>query len=81
MDGLVEGRIVHYVLEHPTNGVEYCAAIVSLVLIDSKTKNPTDEGYVHLHFLNVFGSPVLVEKAVPYSADAKPRTWHWIPKV
>ena len=84
MDGLTEGRIVHYVL---TNGAhrpaivvnarrdvngpaELAAGYVNLIVLLDGPEDPAREMIVHGH-LGWAGY-------VSYSETPAPRTWHWI---
>lgn len=78
MDGLTEGRIVHYVLE---NGEHRPAIVVKVwdkvsgvsnlqVFTDSSNDEP-----VTGHAGNI-----MWKTSVPYAEAPRPSTWHWIEK-
>lgn len=78
MDGLTEGRIVHFVMP---NGDHRPAIIV-------RVWNKAT-GYVNLQVFtdgsNDFpfvtdGQSVQWETSIEFSEEPKPRTWHWIEK-
>lgn len=78
MDGLTEGRIVHFV----TAAGEHRPAIVVRVWRDLQERYP---GYSNLQVFTDgsndgdWGRPNVVwETSVAYSEEPKPRTWHWI---
>jgi hypothetical protein len=86
MDGLTEGRIVHYVLpDGPSKGQHRPAVVVRVWREVSGC-----EGYVNLR-LFMDGQNDMEYKtrdhtkyehltSVCFSADARPGTWHWIEK-
>lgn len=88
MEGLTEGRTVHYVLPDGPNAGEHRPAIVVKVwrLEDAAgTKHPPDNGYSNLVvFVDgtndgvQFGGCILWATSVVYSEEPIPRTWHWI---
>lgn len=76
MDGLTEGRIVHFVL---ATGEHRPAIVVRNWNIESKP------GYVNLLVFadgsndGEWGKPNVVwETSVDYSEEPQVRTWHWI---
>lgn len=79
MDGLTEGRIVHYVM---TNGEHRAAIVVKVWSKESGVSNLT----VFTDWTNDMktsdGSPLqsgdMWETSVLYSEEPKPGTWHWI---
>lgn len=78
MDGLTEGRIVHYVLPHGPSRGEHRPAIV--VKVWSK-----DMGTVNLQVFTDgsndgenYAAGVLWQTSIVYSEDKEPDTWHWI---
>jgi hypothetical protein len=78
MDGLTEGRMVHYVLE---NGEHRPAVIVKVwdklsgvVNMQVFTDGINDES-VNGHARNT-----MWKTSVPYSEEPKSSTWHWIEK-
>lgn len=85
MEGLTEGRIVHYVLDAGPHAGEHRAAVVVKVWRKSDGA-PPDNGYSNLMvFLDGMNdSPtgvthsMLWATSVEYSEEPKPRTWHWI---
>jgi hypothetical protein len=78
MEGLTEGRIVHYVLPTGRNKGAHRPAIV---VRDWKQKN----GLVQLQVFTDGSNDDLTENivwrtSVHYDADKLPGTWHWIEK-
>ena len=76
MDGLTEGRMVHFVAG---NGA-HLAAIVTrvwgapgLVNLNVQLPGDGDNGAYD-------SAPVERRTSVRYSADPEPQTWHWIEK-
>jgi hypothetical protein len=75
MDGVIEGRIVHYVLPEGPHEGEHRPAIIVKVWTG---------GYVNLQVFYdgtndgpvVSGQPWVT--SVEHSEDPRPRTWHWI---
>lgn len=79
MDGLIEGRVVHFVLADGPRAGEHRAADVVRV-------EDAVEGRVNLH-VKLDGildsdsgvAPVIRHvRNVPYDAQMRPGTWHWI---
>lgn len=77
MEGVTEGRIVHYVLPDGNHAGEHRPAIIV------KVWNQTG-GYVNLMvFVDGtndyphYSGPVWAT-SIGYSEDKEPRTWHWI---
>lgn len=76
MDGLTEGRIVHYVLPDGPHAGEHRPAIVVkiwsgsyvnlVVFVDGTNDGPQ------------FGGCILWATSIEHSPEPKPRTWHWI---
>lgn len=83
MEGLTEGRIVHYVLADGANKGKVRPAIVVDAWPDAHPKLRED-GYCTLL---VFASSadklgqMFWTGAVTYSDKNEPGTWHWIPRV
>lgn len=86
MEGLTEGRIVHFVLPDGPHAGEHRPAIVVRVWRKGDG-TPPDNGYsnllVFLDGSNDAGAsgearPLLWATSIEYSEDPKPRTWHWI---
>lgn len=85
MEGLTEGRIVHFVFEDPGYGLVHRPAMV--VRVWNK-----DDGYVNLMvFPDGSNDRALARETVPcelpvwitsirYSEEPKALTWHWIEK-
>ena len=78
MDGLTEGRVVHFVTERG----DHRPAMVVKVWRDLQDRYP---GYSNLQVFadgsndGEWGKPNVVwETSVSYSEEPKPRTWHWI---
>lgn len=77
------GRMVHYVA-YGTPGGEFpagvCrAAVITEVGIPLGSTGPDPDGRVGLCVLNPTGQ--FFNRGIPYSADAKPGTWHWPERV
>ena len=76
MDGLTEGRVVHYVAP---NGAHLAAIVTRLwgasgvVNLNVQFPGDGDNGAYD-------SSPVERRTSVVFSADPKPNTWHWIEK-
>lgn len=94
MDGLTEGRIVHYVLNQGRNKGEHRAAIVAKVwrhpdptLVDPEGKPvivTPENGVSNIHIftdaVNDELPGIMMMGSVLFDADGKPGTWHWIEK-
>jgi hypothetical protein len=85
MDGLTEGRIVHYVLLGGDMAGEHRPAIVVKVWRD--IAQYMQEGRINLQVFTDFSndgkdyeSGRYWATSVPYSEEPKPGTWHWIEK-
>lgn len=77
MDGLTEGRMVHYVLQTgPSDGQHRPALVVKVWNKDTGVANLT----VFPDWENdgLFGSGSFWATSVQYSEEPKPGTWHWI---
>lgn len=76
MDGLTEGRMVHYVAG---NGAHLAAVVTRLwgangtVNLNVQLPGDGDNGAYD-------SAPVERRTSVVFSADPKPNTWHWIEK-
>lgn len=72
MEGLITGRIIHYVprpVDQDFSGIHHAAAIVSNVL--------SLQGLVSLHAFTNSGLEVFED--IPYDGGLKlPGTWHWV---
>jgi hypothetical protein len=74
MDGLTEGRMVHFVAE---NGAHLAAVVTRLwnadgvVNLNVQMPGDGDNG-------SYDSAPVIRRTSVRYSADPEPYTWHWI---
>jgi len=86
MEGLTEGRIVHFVLLDGPHAGEHRPAIVVKVWRKGDG-SPPDNGYSNLVvFMDGtndgphFGGCIHWATSVEYSAEPLPRTWHWIEK-
>lgn len=86
MEGLTEGRIVHFVLADGPHAGEHRPAIVVKVWRKGDG-SPPDNGYsnllVFLDGSNDAGPsgearPLLWATSIEYSEEPRPRTWHWI---
>ena len=82
MEGLTEGRIVHFVLPEG----QHRAAIIVRVWRQGDGTPPAN-GYSNLAVFmdgtnDYLGTASCIkwETSVEYSAEPKPRTWHWIEK-
>ena len=88
MDGLIEGRIVHYVMTGGRSQGEHRPAIV--VRNWSNADIPGSDGMVNLQVftdaLNDYpaGVPgstgIMWSTSAHYSENKEPGTWHWIEK-
>jgi hypothetical protein len=85
MEGLTEGRIVHYVLREGRNAGEHRAALV--VRVWRANGNPPENGCANLQVFmdgtndaTPAGTAVWVDwkTSVYYDESGKPGTWHWI---
>lgn len=90
MDGLTEGRIVHYVLNEGRDKSEHRPAIVVRVwrvnTIEGKAI-PPENGCCQLQvFTDSDGKyndelpPVMWKTSVTFDESGTPGTWHWIEK-
>ena len=95
MDGLTEGRIVHYVLESGRSKGEHRPAIVvrnwnqenGLVQLQVFTDGWNDE-FKDTHLVRIGEQDTVVvisqntiwRTSVHYSENKEPGTWHWIEK-
>ena len=87
MEGLIEGRIVHYVLPDGNSEGEHRAAIIVRVF-ESMKESGTVNLLVFTDCTNdvdpkdprtaSYGKGVVWATSVHYSEVPKPRTWHWI---
>jgi hypothetical protein len=88
MDGLTEGRIVHFVLP---SGEHRPAIVVRVwrVTQEDGTRKPPQNGCCQMQVFtdsdaeskyNDCLPPVMWATSVLYSEDPKPYTWHWIEK-
>lgn len=85
MDGLTEGRIVHFVMHEGNSIGQHRPAIVVNAWREISTYQ--NEGRVNLHVFTDFGndgkqyeSGAYWATSVPFSEEPKPYTWHWIEK-
>lgn len=85
MDGLTEGRIVHYVMQEGNSVGQHRPAIV--VNAWKHVSEYEAEGRVNLQVFTDFGndgkqfeSGRYWATSVQYSEEPKPGTWHWIEK-
>lgn len=69
IDGLVEGRMVHFVTSE-REGARHCAAIVAGV-------KDAERGSVNLAVFTPSGQTYSVLE-VEYSEQPRPRSWHWV---
>lgn len=83
MDGLTEGRMVHFVMGDDSN---HPNSHRPAVVVNAWGGNPP-EGRVNLQVFTDFGNDGKAYESgthwatsVPYSEDPKPYTWHWIEK-
>lgn len=85
MDGLTEGRIVHFVMN---DGDHRCAIVVKVWSQASGVSNLTVftdhsndvEGNESQSLNDAISSGILWRTSVEYSEVPKPNTWHWIEK-
>jgi hypothetical protein len=89
MEGLIEGRIVHYVLPNGNSKGEHRPAIIVKVwptmkesgtvnmLVFTDCNNDVDSRDPQSAS---YGSGVAWATSVHYSEEKEPRTWHWIEK-
>lgn len=87
MDGLIEGRIVHFVLPDGNSKGDHRPAIIVRVF-ESMRESGTVNLLVFTDCLNdvdprdpqtaSYGSGTLWATSVHYSEDKDLRTWHWI---
>lgn len=84
MDGLTEGRIVHYVM-HDGNSIGQHRPAIIVNAWKGVYESP--EWRVNLQVFMDFGndgkeyeSGRYWATSVPYSEEPKPATWHWIEK-
>jgi hypothetical protein len=85
MDGLTEGRIVHYVMQEGNSIGQHRPAIV--VNAWKHISEHQADGRVNLSVFTDFGndgkqfeSGQYWATSVPYSEEPIPGTWHWIEK-
>jgi hypothetical protein len=85
MEGLTEGRIVHYVMQ---SGEHRPAIVVRVWDVTGAPKGYVNlvvfvDGANDLHYASVPGTPDQVTiwaTSKRYSEDKEPDTWHWIEK-
>jgi hypothetical protein len=87
MEGLIEGRIVHYVLPDGNSKGEHRPAIIVKVwdahraqgtvnmLVFTDCTNDVDPRNPHT---DSYGKGITWATSVHYSEKPEPRTWHWI---
>lgn len=90
MEGLIEGRIVHYVLSDGPHAGEHRPAIIVRVwrVRDADgNEHPPDNGYSNLVVFmdgsndgDRFAGCLSWQTSVVFSQEPQPRTWHWIEK-
>jgi len=78
LDGLTEGRIVHYVLESGRSAGEHRPAIVVKLWEPKGGSMGCAQLQVFTDGSNGDLGGVAWRTSVMYSADARPGTWHWI---
>ena len=88
MDGLTEGRIVHYVLDEGRSKGEHRPAIVVKVWRPGEANYPPEKGVCNLQVFTDFGNDFPKDHdgyggqvwatSVEFSEDKEPGTWHWI---
>lgn len=77
MEGLIEGRIVHYVAY---NNRHLAALVIGVNETNIAGENPADLA-VFTNMKNVNGDKnfgLQFHQGVQFSEDKKPGTWHWI---
>jgi hypothetical protein len=82
MDGLTEGRIVHFVMP---DGQHRPAIVVKVWRPGMEDITPTTVGMVNLTvFVDLYddakSGPLQMETSVIHSENREVRTWHWIEK-
>jgi len=74
MEGLIEGRIVHYVLpsggHRPAIVVRVCDTARTVCNLQVFTDGSNDGP--------IYESGMVWETSIPYSHEKTPCTWHWI---
>lgn len=84
MDGLTEGRIVHYVLREGRGKGEHRAAIVAKVWRDAAGKSPASGCSTLVVFtVPMYDGSLETAREAPsvlFDASGEPGTWHWIEK-
>jgi hypothetical protein len=85
MEGLTEGRIVHYVLDDgPCKGQHRPAVVVRVWRVKNEdgSESPSSNGVCQLQVFtdeDNDGLPAMVWiTSCEYNEDAQPRSWHWI---
>jgi hypothetical protein len=79
MQGLVEGRIVHYVLpenDGVRNSGRHVPAMIVKVWHESGTSNLLL--FTDINDLTEQASPTVWRTSIVYSENKEPNTWHWI---
>lgn len=87
MDGLIEGRIVHYVMPDGRCKGEHRPAIIVKIWGDPKQNPPPavqlavfvdgTNDYVNLPVQGGSFMPTVWETSIVYSETPEPSTWHW----
>lgn len=86
MEGLIEGRIVHYVLDNPLAAGEHPetrpAMIVAVWDRYSGVSNlqVASKGLRDAHLTGGTDANWVCKTSVRYSEGREPGTWHWIPR-
>lgn len=84
MEGLTEGRIVHYVLNEGISKGQHRPAIVVRVWRTLPDNKPQDNGVCQLQVftdaVNDTLDPVMWKTSIVHDASGKPGTWHWVEK-
>lgn len=83
MDGLTEGRIVHFVMNDGDHRAAIIArvwgkesGVVNLTVFTDWSNDIEGNGNEQLN--EQIAKGILWRTAVQYSEDPKPNTWHWI---
>lgn len=86
MEGLTEGRIVHFVLPEGPHKGDHRPAIVLRVWRQGDGRPPAN-GYSNLIVFtdgandgDLYANGLIWQTSVEYSETPLPRTWHWIEK-
>jgi hypothetical protein len=80
MEGLIEGRIVHYVAYNNRHLAAIVIGLENDTPQDAITKNRVDlalfTNMVNTNGVKNFG--LQFHQSIPFDEDKRPGTWHWI---